>query len=594
MGQVNTGNSGELQAISEELAVMRRRISSLTERVVALEQGRAVMVGGDGLSEEGAVQAVPGGSGFHDWLAGGAVLQKIATISFMLVFALLLRTVTDYGYINLGAGTILGIGYVTVLVGCGFWLYRQNRPLAPVFAGGGFLLLFAIVVEGLNRFATLSSAAAYLVLLVALATGSFLALRFTAPRLLAVTVVGVVVAGLAGNFPHLVFPAAAGLLLAANLVAVIGDRHGVAPGLKWWVTLFTLLFWALWVFKVYMAWRHGQPLEPFYPGWYLPLLLLFGGFYLAEGAIKYFRPGNSSAYEAVLPSLNMILLFVAGRVLVVQVWEAGVIFGLLAVGLATAHLVAGWRLSLRDNGGCGATGGAMVAGALMLALGLPQLLGGMAWALPGLAMVAYGLTRLSGRCDSAVIRVVSYLYQFFGLLMGVAGGVFTAVKESQLPASLASALAIGLFALAQYRWCRRHPPGGDSLYFRLDEGDHSAVLLLLCGLGGLYFFGAVLLENFASTMLADPANTVRCGRSLLINFGALVMLLLGSRRRLPELLWVAAALAVVGCIKVFLGDLFKGSGLPLVLSVLSFGVVAATGSVIMGKWQRAVAGATGD
>jgi hypothetical protein len=43
---------------------------------------------------------------------------------------------------------------------------------------------------------------------------------------------------------------------------------------------------------------------------------------------------------------------------------------------------------------------------------------------------------------------------------------------------------------------------------------------------------------------------------------------------------------VVGCLKVFLVDLFSGSGLPLVLSVLSFGVVAMVGSIIMGRWPR--------
>jgi hypothetical protein len=288
----------------------------------------------------------------------------------------------------------------------------------------------------------------------------------------------------------------------------------------------------------------------------------------------------------MLPSLNMLLLFLVGRVMVVNVGGAGTLFGGLAVGLAVAHILTSWRLSVREEGRCGAIGGSMMAGALMLALGLPQLLGSLAWAMPGWALVAYGLARLSGRCDSAVIRVISYLYQFFGFWVGLVSGVLTTPAEGQLIASLAAALALVVFSLAQYRWCRHHAPPAGSLFFRLDEGDHSAVVLLLCGLGGLYFLGAMLLDNVAAATLADPGNTIRCGRSLLVNLGVLVLLLLGSRHRLPELLWVAVALAVVGCLKVFFFDLFKGSGLPLVLSVLSFGVVAAVGSVIMGRWQR--------
>jgi len=584
MGRADTTNAGELGVVIDELAALRRRVDELVGRVSALEAGQAATAETTPFGE--SLDVSGDGLGFSGWLSGGFVLQKLAALSFILVVALLLRTVSDYGYVNLGVGTILGLAYVTVLVTIGFRLYQQRRPLAPVFAGGGFLLLFAIVVESLNRFAILSTTSAGLILLAALVVGSFMGIRFTAPRLLSVAVIGVAVAGLAGNFPRVVFPAAGGLLLVANLVAALADRRGISRGLKWWVTLLSLLFWALWAFKIAMAWRQGQALEPFYSGWYLPLLLLFGVFHLVVSVERFFQSDKFTAYEAVLPSLNMMLLFLAGRVLVVKVWEAGTLFGALALALAGLHVLLGWRLSLRNDGRCGATGGAMVAGALMLALGLPQLLGGLAWAIPGLAMVAYGLARLSGRCDSAVIRVLSYLYQFLGLSVGVVGGVLISARDGQLLASLASALALGVFSLAQYRWCRRHPPPANNLFFSLDDRDHAAVVLLLCGLGGFYFLGALLLDNIATSVLSDPANTIRCGRSLLINLGVLVLLLLGSRHRLPELLWVAVTLAVIGALKIFFGDLFKGSGLPLVLSVLSFGVVAATGSVLMGKWQK--------
>lgn len=583
MVATDIGSESAEGAVLAELNSLRQRVNRLEQRLSVLEGVGLVSAETVAIADSPVVSG--GGDGFGDWLSRGAVLQKMAAVCFILVFALLLRTITDYGYVNPGGGTLLGLIYVTVLVGTGYWLYQQQRPLAPVFTGCGFLLLFAIVVEGLNRFATLSATAALFILLAALLVGSFMGMRFTAPRLLAVCVLGVVFSGLVGGFPKVVFPAVGGLLLAANLVALLGDRRGLARSLKWWVALLTLAFWALWGFKVYMTKLHGQPLEPFYVGWYLPLLLLFGGLYLAVSGQKFFRSAESGIYEVVLPSLTMLMLFLAGRVMVVGVWDAGTIFGGLAVGVAFAHILAGWRLSARDGGHCGAIGGSVVAGALMLALGLPELLGGLVWAIPGWALAAYGLARLSGRCDNAVIRVISYIYQFLGLWVGLVSGVFTP-KDGELGASLTAALALALFGLAQYHWCRQHPPPAGSLLSRLDERDFSAVVLLLGGLGGLYFLGAMMLDNVAAANLTDPGNTMRCGRSLLINFGVLVLLLLGSRYRSPELLWVAVALAVVGCLRVFFFDLFKGSGLPLVLSVLSFGVVAAVGSVIMGRWQR--------
>jgi hypothetical protein len=588
MGATDTGSGWSAAAVLAELADLRNRLEHLEQRLARLE--------GDEATAEvpAALGATPvvagGGEGFGDWLSRGAILPRLAAVCFILVFALLLRTITDNGYVNPGVGTLLGLGYVTLLVGSGFWLYRRQRPLAPVFAGCGFLLLFAIVVEGLNRFATLTPAPALSILLAALVVGSYMGLHFTAPRLLAVSVIGVALSGLAGGFPRVVFPVAGGLLLCANLAAFLADRRDVSRGLKWWVTLLALAFWALWGFKINMTWRHGQPLEPFYPGWYLPLLLLFGGFYQVVAAERYCRAAAVSLYTALLPSLNMVLLYLAGRVMVVNVGGGGTVFGALAVGVAGAHFLAGWRLSARGDERCGAIGGSMVAGALLLALGLPELLGGLAWAVPGWALAAYGLARLSGRCNSVVIRLISYLYQFFGLWIGLLGGVLKAPKEGQLGASLTAALGLAVFSLAQYHWCRRHPPAAGSVWASLDERDHAAVILLLCGLAGLYFLGALLLDNFAAAALADPGNTMLCGRSMLLNLGVLALLLVGSRHRLPELLWVAAALAVVACLKVFFLDLFKGSGLPLVLSVLSFGVVAAAGSVIMGRWQKEAPG----
>lgn len=585
MGRTDSGSELAPDDVLAELHSLQRRLDRLEQRLAVLEGGDVAEVATPPLVASPMSEST--GEGLGEWLSRGALLQKLAALCFILVFALLLRTVTDSGYVNPGGGTLLGLGYVTILVGIGFRLYQRQRPLAPVFAGGGFLLLFAIVVESLNRFATLSTASGFFILLVALVLGSFMGLHFSASRLLAVSMIGVALSGLAGNYPRVVFPAVAALLLAANLAAISADRRGLSPALKWWVTLLTLVYWALWGFKVFMAHRHGQPLAPLYGDWYLPLLLLFGGFYLTTSVERYCRTADISVYDAVLPTLNMLLLFLAGRVMVVSVGGAGVIFGGVAVGLAGAHFLTGWRLSLGKVGRCGGSGGSMVAGAVMLALGLPQLLGGLAWAVPGWALVAYVLARLSGRCDSAVIRVISSLYQCFGFLAGLMGGVFTS-GQAKLPASLTAALGVAVFSLMQYRWCRLHPPPAGSFLSRLDGWDNSAIVLLLCGLGGLYFLGATLLETIAVATLAEPGNTIRCGQSILVNLGVLVLLLLGSRRRLPELLWVAAALGVVGCLKVFFFDLFKANGLPLVLSVLSFGVVAAVGSLVMTRWQRRV------
>lgn len=593
MGWAGTTNTAEVGLLAEELADLHRRVDELAGKVAALEAGR--------LAEPGApvapleAEAAPNGEGregLGDWLSRSAVLPRVAAVCFILVFALLLRTVTDYGYLNVQVGSLLGLAYVTVLIGVGVRFYGGRHPLAPVFSGCGFLLLFSIVAESLNRFHTLSAAPAMLILLAALAGGAFIGLRHQAPRLLGISVIGVVLSGLAINFPRVVFPAAGGLLLAASLIAFLADRRGVSRGLKWWVTLLALGFWFLWAFKIYMALRHGDDPAPFFKAWFLPELLIYGGLYLLHYGHRFFRGEALTPFDAVLPSLNMLLLFLAGRVMVVGYWGQSTAFGTLALLLAAGHFLAGWRLSHLGQRRSGAIGGAMVAGALMLALGLPELLGQVAWALPGWALAAYGLAVLSGRCGSGVIRLISYLYQFFGFWIGLLAGVLTSVRPGELPASLFAAGALALGSLAQFRWCRQHPPPPGTMFARLDGRDYSSLLLLLTGLAGCFFVGTLLLDHLAPLFLAEPANTLRCGRSLLLNAGALALLLAGSHHHRLELIWVGVALAVLGCFKVFFVDLFRSDGLPLVLSVFSFGIVAAVGSVIMGRWQKPNSGAS--
>ena len=255
-----------------------------------------------------------------------------------------------------------------------------------------------------------------------------------------------------------------------------------------------------------MAERNGENLAPFATSWFLPELLVFSGLYLGYYGTRFFRAETINSFDAVLPSLNMLLLFLAGRVVAVGLGGYSTLFGGLALGLALVHFLAGWRLSHQDSGRCGAIGGAMVAGAVMLALGLPEFLGQVAWAMPGWALVAYGLARLSGQCNSGVVRVISYLFQAFGFWIGLMTGVLTSVKPGTLPASLAAAGAVALGGLAQYQWCRRHPPPAGTMFASLDSRDYSAVLLLLIGLAVVFIPAPCCLITWPRSLWKNPVT----------------------------------------------------------------------------------------
>ena len=77
----------------------------------------------------------------------------------------------------------------------------------------------------------------------------------------------------------------------------------------------------------------------------------------------------------------------------------------------------------------------------------------------------------------------------------------------------------------------------------------------------------------------------RGGQTGFINFGAVLLLLVASRRKNNEILTVAIIVGILGMLKSFVFDLFGIKGMPLVFSVFSSGVVAAVGSLVSTRWQ---------
>jgi hypothetical protein len=63
------------------------------------------------------------------------LLRRIATVCFLLVIALILRTITDNQIINTRIGSILGMTYAAVLLLLGWRLYAERKAGWPRYSG---------------------------------------------------------------------------------------------------------------------------------------------------------------------------------------------------------------------------------------------------------------------------------------------------------------------------------------------------------------------------------------------------------------------------------------------------------------------------
>ena len=199
-----------------------------------------------------------------------------------------------------------------------------------------------------------------------------------------------------------------------------------------------------------------------------------------------------------------------------------------------------------------------------------------------------GLGLGSLRPGTGGVRLVSYLLQFYASTSLV---VLLYATETAVP-SLVGAAASGLLALTgtyHYYWSRLHPPAsGGPLTDRFNRDDRWAALLLVAALlSGFFTLRMGLYQTLQALNLATPF-AFSSGQTLLTNLLAMALLIIGLRQHSTELRNIGVLVTMVAAGKVFL-DLFSLKGLPLLVSIFSFGMVAALASFVLGRWGKAVA-----
>jgi len=582
--------------LTEELLLAKEEMAGLVCRIEALERGRVVATVEvarpfhEPPSVALAQSSPPHPLEFEDdsWahLGQAVLLPRVAAVSFMLVVALIMRTATDNGTLGLLSGSLFGMAYAVALVAGGVLLYSRKSPLAPVFPTCGVLLLYAIIFETQSHFASLSGQTGYLILLVAEISIVLVGLHCQAKVLLGIAVFASTLVGIAIGFPSPMFALLGVVILVNSAAAHLASRRQITHSLRWYTLVFSTVFWMLWAYKLNFALKFapaevkGMGLE-----FFLPLLFAFWAFYTYTSLWQAVKNGVlPGIFHHVLPSVvaggaffgaNAVLSPWVGRQ--EQVGMATVLVSALYLGLVT------W---LARRGEEDIPGGKefVTAATILLIQGLAISVPPLA-ALPVWTVAAAILTLCADRWRSGGIRLISYLFQIFVLLFAMRHESLS-VLETAWPLGAVVAGGMAVCNLWLYRWCRKHPPDYDSAFFTVfDKGDYSAVILLALGL----FQGFATLSFLASAILPmagqEAVKAFACTQSIIINSGIVCLLLIGLKQRNREMLTVAGVVVLVAAIKVFLLDLFRANGLPLVFSVFSFGVVAAISSVVMRKWQ---------
>lgn len=522
-----------------------------------------------------------------NWAGKAHLLTRLSTICFLMVIALILRTVTDNNLINILVGSGLGMGYAAALMVIGALRYEKKSPLAPVFAASGAVLMATIVVETHQRFAALPLVPAYLTLI---ATGIGMAwVSYRNQKLLPISLgtLGMCLAGAAIDYPHPFFPYLSLILFAANILGYFAAQLKSCSWLRWIVLAVTMVMLQLWGIRLGTTLlRHVTPPAELAPAWFLPVLAAFALLYLGLAFVGIIKGEKISRFNFALPTLNALWAFSAACY-VSHCWSGSTrLVGLVGMVVAMGHFaVTGWLVGRRRADAAG-TNSFAFAGSALSAAALPFASGYFLISLPVLSVIAFFLAILSRKWKNGGIRATSYLLQVYAAL-ALAVDLF--LNPAATP-DLVNALPAGLIAvisLYHYQWSRRTAPPPGPVFSRYDRKDLSAVLLLLASLASGFIMARTALHHtlFLSLPAADLANAFRCGQSMVVNLSAAAIMLLAYFRKNKEVRNVAILITLIGAVKVFLYDLLGTHGVPLVGSVFSFGLAAAVESVALGKWK---------
>lgn len=521
------------------------------------------------------------------WASRASLLQRVSTLCFLLVVALMLRTATDNSLIDTQVGSLIGMTYAAVLIAVGGYLYSRSSPLSPVFTLCGGFLLFSVVVETHRHFEALPTVPAYVILVVVGGAMAWIGHRFSVASPVFVGSLGLSLAGFALDYPTPVFPYLAALLFIANLFGIYATRLQRCSWLRWILLAATLFMLQIWSFKInlFMVHSPGQDL-PFDMSGFLPAIASFGILFIATALLGILErvQNRISKFDLALPTIAVVWTFVSGRYVVGAGVGSESALAWVGTVFAVILLVVAWLLGSRREPGAPGTNSFALAGAVLISLAFPLLVGKLL-SLTVLSAVALGCAKFSTPWRGGGLRATSYLLQFYAC-GALARQLWETGETVPSVVSAAGAGALAVLALLHYGWSKKNPVPEESVVFsRFDKQDRlSSLLLFAAMIGGFFTLRVGIYQALDIFGLADY-GTFTCAQSVLLNVSAVILMILAVAKKNREFRNLAILLTVFGGAKVGFVDLINAKGVPLVLSVFVFGLAAAIESFVLSRWE---------
>lgn len=583
--------AAELKDVTQRIDSLEQTIGRLEARIAALEKGQVAAAGvSDELSGDDArkpKQSLP--ERLLNLAGKTDALPRLATTCFILVVALALRTATDNEMLNQQLGTMIGMVYAAGLIMNGWYLYGRQGSQSPVFITWGTILFCMIVVETQAHFKALPPIPAYFILMTMGACLAVISHRYKKGLPVIIGTIGMCLSGMAIDYPNPIFTYLAPLILFANGLAFFASRIRSCSWLRWFVLGVTILVAQVWSMKlgIYLI-DDRVPPELLAENFFFPVVGLFALGFVLSSYYGVRRSGTDKLtwFDNAVPTVAAIWAYWSCHYVLSRGGESFFLLGLFGLFAAGLHYFLVYALYRRGIEG---TPGAMtltLAGSTWAALSMPSLLGGMIGAAMLLSLLSLGLILVSQHFENRGVRWSGYLLQVYSAV-----GLFTVLYQQpqgeNLLLTLVSTGVVALVGLYLFIWCRRRPvQDGPRQFAGIDRKDRLAVFIFFSGLLAGFFQARALLHWGLHQIPGNQLDAFICLQSVLINTAIAVFIVLAWRGKNREMRNIAVLVTLIAAAKVFMIDMLSAKGMPLVISVLSFGLVASVESFVLTRWQK--------
>ena len=540
---------------TQQIEELTLAVEELRRRVAALEQWSVAP--GANVAPQLAPAAIPSAE-----LADGSpgILAALGRLLLGIAGAYLLRAITEAGLVPQLAGTILGLLYAAGWLVSSVRISIGNRLSVAMHGVTAACIVAPLLWEATVRFHSVPAAASASVLALFVILGQAFAWQRDHSALAGVTAF----AGAATAIALIVatlnpVPFAIALALAAAVIELGAYRD---RALSWrWIVALACDFCAF--LLLYLITRpQGLP-EGYAP---VPiaavgaLLIALAATYVTSTALRTLARGTAiTGFEIVQTVLAAGLAIGGGLRMSHGAGPWPVLIAMACLALGAACYVAAF-----SGLAAGRNFHAYVTFALLLVLiggALSPLNAAMLWTTTALLGIAFAATRPR---NTAPVHAAIYLLaaaSASGLLIYSAGALtgVSALRSSSLNApSVACAIAaaivygviLGSRKLRVLAWTERIP--------------RALIAALLCWiLAGLA--SRALLHIHVEAALASTVRT------LVLSIVAITLAWFGSRKNLPELIWILCPWMFFGAVKLAAEDFEQGRSATLFLSLLVYG-----------------------